>query len=322
MVTPRRVPLREVWPHEQYDFSSWVKANVDFLNDHLGVTLDAESLNPEVATGAFSADLVGEAVDDVSGEALKVVIENQLERTDHDHLGKVLTYCAHHDADAAVWIAGEARPEHVKAVQWLNDRVEDFRVWLFQVDAVAVDDTHVAPMLRHVVGPSILSEAVKVERRADHAVKAAQVEFWAQVLPAVKESCAALGVWQRTNPYASVHLWHAVPVNVGLSRLGYQMWVTASGSWACLRVDDADEAAIERVWQHLLANRAAIDAATDGELTWVEHATARNRQLRWDNPQPGGYRDDEKDWGAAGAEMAEGMRRLIAATLPVLRQLA
>ena len=63
---PHRIPLREVWPHEQYDFSAWVKDNIIVVNEQVGLTIDPESLDPESATGSFAADLVGTATDDAS----------------------------------------------------------------------------------------------------------------------------------------------------------------------------------------------------------------------------------------------------------------
>ena len=153
---PHRIPLREVWSHEQYDFSAWVKDNIVVVNEQVGLTIDPETLDPESVTGAFSADLVGTATDDADGNQVKVVIENQLERTDHDHLGKVLTYVAHHEADVAIWIAAEARPEHVRAIQWLNENSE-LKAWLFTIEAVAVGEQLAAPLLRRIVGPSLLT---------------------------------------------------------------------------------------------------------------------------------------------------------------------
>ena len=83
----KQVNLREVWPHEAYDFSTWLEANIDLLSDELIIGLDAESVRREQSAGAFSVDLT---VDDELGQT--VIIENQLSRSDHDHLGKLLTY--------------------------------------------------------------------------------------------------------------------------------------------------------------------------------------------------------------------------------------
>lgn len=80
-----RVPLREVWKHEAHDFTRWLEQNLDVLNDHLDVPM--VSADREKSTGSFSVDLLAE---DESGRT--VVIANQLERTNHDHFGKLITY--------------------------------------------------------------------------------------------------------------------------------------------------------------------------------------------------------------------------------------
>ncbi len=316
IVTPRRVPLREVWPHEQYDFSRWVKDNVEFLNEHLGVTIDPESLEPEVATGPFSADLVGHGTDDDTGDAVKVVIENQLERTDHDHLGKVVTYAANHDATHAVWIASEARPEHVRAVQWLNTH-PDLVVWLFVVEAVAVNETQVAPSLRRIVGPSIMTRSVKVEKQAQNLDAAAQQDFWSRVLPLAREATSDRGLFTRHQPRTGVHVWQSVP-NMA-PEFGWQFWVTTSSSWICLRMNAAEEHDPDDWFEPLLAQREEIEADFGGPLEWVRKEGMNARLIRWDNPERGGYRDDPEDWERAVPVLVEGMARLIAAVDPRLR---
>ncbi len=110
----RRVPLREVWKNEATDFTTWLEDNPDVLNEVLDFNLS--SLEREKAAGDFSVDLVG---DDENGNT--VIIENQLEASDHRHLGQVLTYLAALEAKAAVWIVSRPRQEHVKAVTWLNE---------------------------------------------------------------------------------------------------------------------------------------------------------------------------------------------------------
>src|SRR5688572_21100363 len=110
----QRVELRQVWPHEALDFTTWLEENTDTLSDVLGVSI--ENVEREKAAGAFSVDLVGE---DDHGST--VIIENQLERSDHDHLGKLVTYLAALEARIAIWIVKDPRPEHVGAVTWLNE---------------------------------------------------------------------------------------------------------------------------------------------------------------------------------------------------------
>lgn len=109
-----RLPLREVWKHEAYDFTKWLEENIDVLNTALNLNL--VNVDREQAAGAFSIDLVAE--DDGGGI---VIIENQLEKSNHDHLGKLITYLTGMSAKVAIWIVSNPRPEHVTAVAWLNE---------------------------------------------------------------------------------------------------------------------------------------------------------------------------------------------------------
>jgi len=126
--------------------------NLEVLNEHLETPL--ASAEREQAAGAFSVDLVAE---DDDGRA--VVIENQLERSNHDHLGKLLTYLAAFEASTAIWIVAEPRAEHVKAVAWLNDSSQA-SVYLLKVEAVRIGDSTPAPLLTKLVGPSRWSGTV------------------------------------------------------------------------------------------------------------------------------------------------------------------
>ena len=94
----QRVPLREVWRHEAYDFTQWLQENLDILNDTLD--LELTSAEREQAAGSFSIDLVAENSD---GQTL--IIENQLEKSDHDHLGKVITYLTSREASGAISVS-------------------------------------------------------------------------------------------------------------------------------------------------------------------------------------------------------------------------
>src|SRR6266576_3366972 len=125
-----RVPLREVWEHEAYDFTQWLQENIDVLNTALDLNL--VNVDREQAAGSFSIDLVAE--DEGGGT---VIIENQLEKSNHDHLGKLITYMSALGAKAAVWIVSDPRPEHVAAVAWLNESSSaDF--YMVKVEAVKI----------------------------------------------------------------------------------------------------------------------------------------------------------------------------------------
>jgi len=319
VLPPKVVSLREVWPHEERDFSAWVKQHIEVVSDQVGLTIDPETLDPEAASGAFSADLVGLATDETTGDPVKVVIENQLERTDHDHLGKVLTYAAHHEADVAIWIAAEARPEHVRAVQWLNDHSE-LAAWLFTIEAVQVGPQQAAPLLRRIVGPSIFTATARRVRQEDTLDAQAQYDFWTVVFERLTPKFEDLDMYQRRSPIKGVHIWHAVPNNPG--RVGWQMWVTAHGSWACLRIDADSVEEAEHYFQQLVAQRDDISRSFGEDLKWVASDNARARQVRWDNPIRGGYRDEPETWEPAADSLVDGTRRLVEATLPHVSNLS
>jgi len=133
------VPLRELWKHEELDFSAWLENNIETLSEALGLTLTL--VQREKTAGAFQVDLVAE---DADGRL--VILENQLEPTDHDHLGKVLTYLTNLEARAAIWVTSDARPEHIRAVAWLNEATPaDIAFYLVRKEKGMTSHANISP---------------------------------------------------------------------------------------------------------------------------------------------------------------------------------
>ncbi|MDE0124169.1 MAG: hypothetical protein OXN97_06290 [Bryobacterales bacterium] len=139
------VAIKKVWQTESTHFTPWLESHIGELDKVLGLGLN----NPqrEVGAGDFRIDLVAETN---FGE---VVIENQFGRTDHRHLGQLVTYLSQREIQRAIWIAEEARPEHVKAVETLNDRGLG-QVWMVTVQAIRIGDSLPAPLFTGVAAPS------------------------------------------------------------------------------------------------------------------------------------------------------------------------
>ena len=111
--------LRSVWPHEAHDFTPWLAKNIGVLSDTVGIDISIEET--ESSVGDFNVDIF--ATDADTGK--RVIIENQLEETDHDHLGKLITYASGKDADLVIWLVRKARPEHRAAIEWLNNHTDE-----------------------------------------------------------------------------------------------------------------------------------------------------------------------------------------------------
>lgn len=141
--------LREVWPHEERSFTPWLLKHPDILAECLGVELELTA--SEVPIGDFYLDLIGTNLTD----GTTLIVENQIERTDHSHLGQLITYAGGIGPSTIVWIASEFREEHRTALDWLNSSTADSTLFFgIEANAVRIDDSKPAPLLKLVVAPN------------------------------------------------------------------------------------------------------------------------------------------------------------------------
>lgn len=173
------VDIRELWKHEQYDFSEWLakKENIENLNDILGLTL--VDISKETYVGSYRCDLF--ARDEATGT--KVIIENQLEISNHDHLGKIITYASGLDAKVIVWIVTKAREEHRSAIEWLNNNTNsNVNFFLIEIHAYKIGDSDKAPMFTVVEQPNDFIKNNKSSNNEESMNKSQsqRIEFWNQ----------------------------------------------------------------------------------------------------------------------------------------------
>ena len=175
----KEVDIRELWKHEQYDFSEWLskKENIENLNEILGLTLI--DISKETYVGSYRCDLF--AKDETTG--IKVIIENQLEISNHDHLGKIITYASGLDAKVVVWIVKEAREEHRSAIEWLNNNTNsNVNFFLIEIHAYRIGESDPAPMFQVVEQPNDFIKNNKSTNRDESMNKSQsqRIEFWNQ----------------------------------------------------------------------------------------------------------------------------------------------
>lgn len=173
------VDIRKVWPHEQYDFSKWLatEENIKELGDALNLSLtDVET---EKFVGNYRCDIL--CKDEITGKM--VLIENQLEPTNHDHLGKIITYASGLDAAVVVWIVASARDEHASAIEWLNKHTDDeISFFLMEVHAYKIGDSDPALQFKIIEQPNDFVKIVKaVSKNSDmNESQKNRLEFWTQ----------------------------------------------------------------------------------------------------------------------------------------------
>ena len=182
----QEIDIRKVWQHEQYDFSKWLagEENIQELGDTLNLTLtDVET---EKFVGNYRCDIL--CKDELTGKV--VLIENQLEPTNHDHLGKIITYASGLDASVVIWIVASARQEHASAIEWLNKHTdEDLSFFLVEVHAYKIGDSDPAAQFKIIEQPNDFVKSVKsISKNSDLSdSERNRLEFWTQLNEILEE---------------------------------------------------------------------------------------------------------------------------------------
>lgn len=177
------VDLREAWPDEARDFTHWLasRAGLDSLQSVLGV--DLELVGKEISVGTFSVDvvakIVSEGIEDEEDEDRLVIIENQLELTNHDHLGKLITYAAGQRAHTAVWIAKSFRDEHRQALDWLNENSMGIAFFALEIQLLRIGGSLPAPQFKVISRPNEWTKAVRASQAKEPSnLRLDQLHFW------------------------------------------------------------------------------------------------------------------------------------------------
>ena len=300
----QRIDLRTIWTSEPAQFTPWLAEteNLAILGETLGLELELEAKEKEV--GPFRADLVCKDI----GTDSTVLIENQLEQTDHDHLGKLLTYAAGLQAVTVVWLAGSFRDEHRAALDWLNEITqEETRFFGLEIELWRIGESAAAPKFNIVCMPNDWSRSVAQAARAmDDSelseLKVKQREYWTGLHDALN----AVGGPVRGNRKAQPQHWMNYAIGVGGFQLAAVMNTGANLIRTELYISGKD--ANERL-DHLEVQKDEIERELGYGLEWGDQSpSARDRRISCYRRKvdPG----DESDWPDQHNWMAQSLNDL------------
>jgi len=253
-----KVDPRTIWKHEAHDFTPWLAENISELGEALG--LELEFTEQEADVGGFSLDLLAK---DLSRNAT-VIIENQLATTDHDHLGKLLTYASGYDADLLIWISTEIREEHRQALDWLNQRTDsNTEIFGVVVEILKIGESRPALQFKVVVSPNEWQKSRKKQSSTATSEKAERYrEYFQGLLDELREvhkfTSAKKGQPQNWYSFSS-----------GNRRFQYSHSFThGSKVRSELYIDNGDLEDNKALFDALFSDRTAIESEYGEALEW------------------------------------------------------
>jgi hypothetical protein len=253
------LPLREAWSLEP-SFTKWLAEdnNLNLLAEEIGI--DIELVQIEASVGNFNVDILAK---ESSTESL-IIIENQLEMTDHDHLGKLLTYAAGHSAEYVIWIFKDMREEHRSAIDWLNDNtVDGVKFFAIKLELWKIGESLPAPKFEILCRPNNWAKTLKATRANSGEItetKMKQMNFWQNFVDyaSVNEKSLRFHTpapqhWLNMNIGTSLaHV--SLTVNTREKRLGVELYI---------RND-------KELFSRLKDNKTEIEAELGEDLEWIE----------------------------------------------------
>lgn len=289
------VPVRQAFRHEALDFTAWLEQNIEALSERLGVELTV--LEREKRVGDFKVDLLCQ-----DGDGNRVIIENQLERTDHDHLGKVLTYLVNLDAHTAIWITTEQRTEHEQVINWLNENTGDnASFYLVKIEAIRIENSPYAPLFSVLAQPdSQLSEigSTKKELATREFLERdrRRLEFWTLFVNRAQTKTKLFA-----NKSASIE--PALGIGIGIAGIELNCLILKDGARVEIYIDTLDRERNKAIFDILFEEQNAIEDEMEDSLHWQRLDGRRASRIlkRFET----GNMYDEDSWASLQDEMID-----------------
>jgi len=304
-----RVRLRDIWKHEATDFTVWLVDNIELLNEVVGFELS--NAEREQSTGNFSVDIKAE---DELGNT--VIIENQLEKSDHDHLGKLITYLSAFEAKIAIWIVSEPRQEHIGAINWLNEGENNCDFYLLKIEGIKIGNSKPAPLITKIIGPSIETKRIGKIKKEDTERHRLRLKFWTKLLEIAKTKH---NLFNSISPTKDTWISTGAGLPKGIS---YSYWALKNGVRLQITIDagkDSEEYNL-KVFNAILNHKDEIEKNTGYKLNWDKAEGSRMCAIR-KQLDVGGYRNEETEWEKITINAVETMIKLENATKSILKKI-
>lgn len=270
----KALDLREYWKHEALHFTQWLAEdeNLQELGDEVG--LEIKLIQTEAGVGKFSVDLLAE--EETTGK--KIVIENQLEATDHSHLGQILTYAAGIEAEYIIWVVRDVRDEHRQAIEWLNEHTDDkINFFLVRIELWQIGNSEPAPKFMVVCRPNDWTKSVRGGSAGGGTqtdltdTKLWQLEFWQQLR---NFGSAAKPPLKLRKPQAQ-H-WYDVAIGRSDCYVALTVFRNEGRAGAELYIPNSKE-----LYNTFLSNKETIEANLGlGSLLWQELPGKKASRIR------------------------------------------
>ena len=280
-----KVDLRSVWENEAIDFTPWLGENLTALGEALG--LDLELKAQEAPVGGFSLDVLAHE----PNTNRPVIIENQLEATDHDHLGKLITYASGYDANVVVWITREFKDEHRQALDWLNQRSgEDTEFFGVVLEVWKIDDSRPAPHFRVVSAPNDWHKSnVKIRTSGEPSPQQERYrEFFQNLIDTLREEHSFTGA-RKAQPMS----WYSFSAGHA-QRVRYGANFHREGARVEVYIDNGDHDWNKEIFDQLSDRREEIQSAVQGGFEWNWDRLDARRASRISVERSGSINDDQK----------------------------
>lgn len=247
--------LRSIWPHEALNFTPWVAENVDLLADAVGLDITVDET--ESSVGDFNVDIYASE----TGTDRKIIIENQLEDTDHDHLGKLITYASGKGADVVIWVVKHAREEHKAAVEWLNNHTDDkIGFFLCEIKLFQIGDSQIAPAFTVVERPNDWTKEIRKTASAN-STQQQRLEYWQAFNDYAFSDANFSRIFNKRKPTTD----HWMDFSIGSSACHIAVSQKRKAVDVELYINDDKE-----LFKSLFAHKDEIEKNMEMELEWKE----------------------------------------------------